>query len=191
MSTSETLNRRPGIARARLVLCIAMVLLALVGSSSCAEGGELSWAAINAAIKLEYPRIHHLTTAELVARLQSDSTLSPILLDVREPDEFKVSHVRGALLAPTLQDALEALRTVEKNHPIVVYCSVGYRSGALAEQLQKNGYTNVYNLKGSIFKWANEARPVFAESVRVYRVHPYDKKWGTLLDQRFWPESFK
>jgi rhodanese-related sulfurtransferase len=168
-----------------------MVLVALAGLNSCVEGDELTWAAVNSAVKVKYPQVPHLTTADLDVRLRSDSTLAPVLLDVREPDEFSVSHIRGALLAPKLPDALEALCAVERSHPIVVYCSVGYRSGALAEKLQKNGYTNVYNLEGSIFKWANEGRPVFAGGIRVYQVHPYNNKWGALLDRRFWPESFK
>ena len=49
---------------------------------------------------------------------------------------------------------------IAKDAPIVTYCSVGYRSGKMAERLQAAGYTNVRNLEGSIFKWANEHRPL-------------------------------
>jgi rhodanese-related sulfurtransferase len=174
-----------------LILCVAMALVTSAGLNSYVESGELTWPAINSMIKADYPQVRHLTTADLVVMLQSDSTPAPILLDVRQPDEFSVSHLQGALLAPELPDAIEALDDVDKSYPIVVYCSVGYRSGALAAELQENGYTNVYNLEGSIFTWANEGRPVFAGGDRVYRVHPYNAKWGVLLDRRFWPESFE
>jgi rhodanese-related sulfurtransferase len=173
------------------MLVAAVALVFLPGLQSSVAGGEWSWAAVHAGIKFQYPRVRHITTDELAARLVSDTTVAPILLDVREPDEFKVSHLRGAFLTPKLSDALEVLREIEKNHPVVVYCSVGYRSSELAEQLQENGYGNVYNLKGSIFQWANEGRPVVADSTQVYRVHPYDNEWGSLLDRRFWPESFR
>ena len=45
----------------------------------------------------------------------------------------------------------------------------------------KKGYTEVYNLEGSIFAWANEGRPVYRGKERVQVVHPYDKIWGRLL----------
>jgi rhodanese-related sulfurtransferase len=175
----------------RLILCVAAALVTLAGLNSYVEGGELTWPAVNTSIKTDYPQVRHLTTADLVVMLQSDSTPAPTLLDVRQPDEFGVSHLQGALLAPELSDALETLAGVDKSYPIVVYCSVGYRSGALAAKLQENGYTNVYNLEGSIFMWANEGRPVYAGGVRVYQVHPYDTEWGVLLDRRFWPGSFE
>ena len=64
----------------------------------------------------------------------------------------------------------------------MTYCSAGYRSGKLAERLQAAGYTNVRNLDGSIFKWANERRPlVRGESEPVTKVHPYSAIWGRLL----------
>ncbi len=64
----------------------------------------------------------------------------------------------------------------------MTYCSVGFRSGAFAQTLQEAGYTRVENLEGSIFKWANEGRPVFQDGRRVEKVHPYNDAWGKLLD---------
>ena len=52
------------------------------------------------------------------------------------------------------------LPEVDKNTPIVVYCSVGYRSEKIGEKLRKAGYTNVTNLFGGLFTWANENRPL-------------------------------
>ena len=43
-------------------------------------------------------------------------------------------------------------------------------------------YTNVRNLDGSIFQWANEGRPLVRGNQRVQDVHPYDENWGRLLD---------
>ncbi len=175
---------------AAIVLYIAVALIASTRPIACGAG-VLTWTSVKSAVRTKYPTVEHLTTLELSTWMQSDSTPVPILLDARDPEEYDVSHVHGAVLAPKLTAAIEALAGVEKDHPIVVYCSVGYRSSALAEKLQKKGYTNVFNLEGSIFKWANEDRPVFAGGVRVYQVHPYNHRWGTLLDRRFWPESFE
>jgi 3-mercaptopyruvate sulfurtransferase SseA len=67
----------------------------------------------------------------------------------------------------------------------VVYCSVGYRSARVAHWLGGQGYTNVRNLTGSIFQWANEGRPVFRDDRPTNEVHPYDQRWGLLLESRY------
>jgi hypothetical protein len=41
----------------------------------------------------------------------------------------------------------------------------------------------VQNLEGSIFRWANEGRPVYADGMQVDRVHPFDDSWGKLLKE--------
>ena len=46
---------------------------------------------------------------------------------------------------------------------------------------------NVFNLEGSLFKWANEGRPVYRGSERVQEVHPFDEDWGELLDESLHP----
>ena len=64
---------------------------------------------------------------------------------------------------------------------MIVYCSVGYRSSALAEKLQRAGFTNVANLEGSLFQWANENRPLHRGTNTVREVHGYSRKWSGLL----------
>jgi 3-mercaptopyruvate sulfurtransferase SseA len=66
-----------------------------------------------------------------------------------------------------------------------VYSSVGYRSARLAHWLANQGYANVRNLSGSIFQWANEDRPVFRNGRPTMEVHPYDRRWGLLLEARY------
>ena len=104
-----------------------------------------------------------------------------LLFDVREPEEYEVSHLPGAQPVPSRDEALRALQNVSPNQRIVLYCSVGYRSSDLAGFLMKRGFTKVYNLEGSIFAWANEERPVYRGKKRVRVVHPYDNNWGRLL----------
>jgi 3-mercaptopyruvate sulfurtransferase SseA len=69
-----------------------------------------------------------------------------------------------------------------KETPIVTYCAVGYRSGETADRLRAAGFTNVHNLEGSIFQWANEHRPLVREQEHVSQVHPYNVFWGRLLN---------
>ena len=104
-----------------------------------------------------------------------------MIIDVRSEAEFAVSHLRGARNCVSVWQVKAALET--NTWPVVVYCSVGYRSSALAEKLQRSGITNVWNLEGSLFAWANEGRPVYRgeTTLKPVRVHPYDAKWGQLL----------
>jgi 3-mercaptopyruvate sulfurtransferase SseA len=76
----------------------------------------------------------------------------------------------------------EAAAGVSKETPLVTYCSVGYRSGALATKLRAAGFTSVRNLEGSIFQWANEHRSLVREDKPVATVHPYSGLWGRLLN---------
>ena len=123
--------------------------------------------------------MRRITTGELATALASDN--KPVLLDVRTKAEFEVSHLEGAIRAEPGSDA--AAITIPKDQTIVTYCSVGYRSGAFAKKLSEAGYRNVTNLEGSIFRWANENRPLVHEGRPTDKVHPYNRLWGLLLDE--------
>ena len=64
---------------------------------------------------------------------------------------------------------------------VVVYCSIGYRSAAIVDQLKDAGVDDVYNLEGGLFEWANRDRPVYRGDERVREVHPFNRWWGMLL----------
>ncbi len=107
---------------------------------------------------------------------------APILLDVRSRAEWKVSHLPGARLVLPDSDPTTAVALLPKDAPTVTYCAVGYRSARAAERLGAAGYTQVRNLEGSIFEWANEGRPLIRDGKRVTLVHPYSAFWGRLLE---------
>ncbi len=134
----------------------------------------------------KFPDVRQLPTHELAAWLADTNRHAPLLADTREAEEFLVSHLRGARNLGSVAAVKAAIQS--NAQPVVVYCSVGYRSSALAEKLHKAGVTNVFNLEGSIFAWANEGRPVYRGTNVVQEVHPYSKKWGALLEERFHPK---
>jgi rhodanese-related sulfurtransferase len=138
-------------------------------------------------IRKKFPSVRQLSTQALALWLADTAKPAPLLIDARSREEFAISHLQGARRLAAVSEVKAAVKT--NGQPIVVYCSVGYRSSALAEKLQKAGLTNVYNLEGSIFGWANEGRPVFRGTNTTAEVHPYDAKWGKLLDQRYHPRK--
>ena len=104
-----------------------------------------------------------------------------VLLDARETDEYNVSHLAKAKLVGYNNFNIDSLNVKDKDTPIVVYCSVGYRSGKIAEKLIEKGYTNVQNLYGGIFEWKNEGNNVVDKNGITNDVHPYSKSWGIWL----------
>lgn len=144
-------------------------------------GQSISWKAITSLVRTTFPDVPQLSTQDLAAWIHARKTL--VLLDARKPEEFAVSHLAKAQRIDPNASTFEDLQSIDKNTPIVVYCSVGYRSAELATRLKRAGFKQVYNLEGSIFKWANEGRPVFRDQQEVREVHPYDDAWGKLLNK--------
>lgn len=74
--------------------------------------------------------------------------MSRIIVDVREPYEYQMSHVDGAVNIPpaTLMAGLpSALADVPKDTEIVLYCLSGARSNASMHILRQYGFTNLVN----------------------------------------------
>jgi len=144
-----------------------------------------SWEEIDASIATKYPEVKEITIETLLACL--DQPGAPVIYDVRDQSEYEVSHLPGAVHM-TDPNAV----ALPKSSEIVVYCSVGVRSAAFAAKLMKKGYQQVYNLKGSIFAWANKGYPlVRGAGEKVKTVHPYNKSWGALLNSDLHQYSVK
>jgi len=150
----------------------------------CAPPAEgFSWTLVNAKIRHDFPNVNRITTSELAAWLGDRKRTAPLLLDVRTLPEFEVSHLANAQHVEP-DSAVSAIRR-PKDQPIVTYCSVGYRSGQFAQKLQAAGFTKVMNLDGSIFRWANEGRPILRGDRAAEKVHPYNRTWGLLLEKKY------
>lgn len=100
-------------------------------------------------------QIREATPAEVVAR--SDD---PVLLDIREPDEFAAGALEGAVFLPrgNLELQIEA-RIPDKERPVVIYCAGGARSALAAKTLSELGYRDVVSMIGGFNRWKDEGRP--------------------------------
>jgi rhodanese-related sulfurtransferase len=132
-------------------------------------------------VRARYPSVRQLSTEELAAWLADNHRPPPLLLDVRQPAEFAVSHLPGAQRVDPNVAAAKLLPTLPAGRPVVVYCAAGWRSSALAARLKQAGFTAVQNLEGSIFKWANEDRPLERDGQTVNVVHPCSRASGIVL----------
>lgn len=141
----------------------------------------VSWDSVDAKIDREYPGIEFISTAQLYQKYQDEGAELPLVIDVREADEFLISHLADAV---NLQTGESISRIVaDKNAPIVVYCSVGYRSAGVAAELRQLGYTNVVNLRHSLFEWANNDYPMVNDAGDTDKVHPFNRVWGALVEK--------
>lgn len=105
----------------------------------------------------------------------------PLLLDVRTPAEYRVSHLQGAQFVNYATLANESFAGLDRQRPVVVYCSVGCRSERLGEHLHSLGFTHVSNLYGGLFEWVNQGFPVYNAEGLTGNVHPYSALWSPWL----------
>ena len=173
MRTRTSAHRQ---ALTRLAVLATVAAWAIVAVAN----GE-RWDQTLAEIRETFPDVPHLTTGQLANKLDRGEPV--LLLDARAAEEFQVSHIDGAVRAPTVRTALNAIQADNRQPTVVVYCSVGYRSSRLVSRLRARGVESVFNLEGSLFQWANEGRPLARGDQRATRVHPYDDEWGELLSE--------
>ena len=154
------------------------VLLLLVGFRWLWPGGIETWERVDDIISNKYPQVKYISTEEM--RSLFSSGLRFYLFDIRTEEEFTVSHLAGAVRA---EDGDEV--GLPKDAFIIAYCSVGVRSAGFIDNLQRRGYQQAYNLKGSLFEWANKGYFMEQDGQRTYVAHPYSDEWGVLLDKKF------
>lgn len=80
------------------------------------------------------------------------------LLDVREPWEYELARLPGAVLIP-LAELPSRLRELDVSEPVIVYCHHGIRSWHAACFLEQQGFEDVSNLAGGIDAWSRELDP--------------------------------
>ena len=117
-------------------------------------------------LRRQFPDSPGIQTNELNDKIQNNQNV--FLVDCRRPDEYSVSRIPNATnihFKCSDEDLKTALEDLDENVTIVNYCSLGYRSGVMTKRILDLGLDNVskervYNLEGSIFKWAQEERPL-------------------------------
>jgi rhodanese-related sulfurtransferase len=161
-----------------LAVCLAALLPAAAGAQAPARAekleSKLRVAMLKANRDVKGPWIK---AAELKAILE-DTNL--ILVDVRKPAEQEVSMLPHAL--DTYQFADGYRHGIPPGKRLVLYCTIGYRSGKYAEQLAGMGVKSEV-LEGGILMWSFAAGPLVARKSKTEweptrRIHVYDAEWN-------------
>ncbi len=123
---------------------LALLLLATAWLLACAEsGGEV--------------------TSISPETLLSGPPPNALILDVRTPDEYRGSHVPGAINVPhdQISERLSELGT-DRDRPMIVYCESGRRAGLAQSALLEAGFSDVRHLEGDMRAWRESGRPTAA-----------------------------
>lgn len=160
---------------------LSLLFLLSCGFASPLMSQELSSPAFTKTVDGLLERSVPLMTVKELAERQEEV----VILDSRPAKENEVAQIKGARRVGYRDFDPSKVADLPKDKPVVVYCSVGYRSEKIGEKLQALGFTQVYNLYGGIFEWFNEGQPVFdPQGQEVDKVHPYDRNWGQWLEPR-------
>lgn len=116
------------------------------------------------------------TVFQLQDQLQQGAP--PLVLDVREPDEFALCHTAGAQSMPLLEVPAR-IRELDPTKNIIVCCHTGNKSLEVVKFLHRRGFQQVSNLEGGIALW------VLAVD-RSFPIYGRDPEKSDALKQAFW-----
>lgn len=119
------------------------------------EGGVAAWDA-----KLEV--IKSITAEQMKAEVNSGL----MVLDVRKPSEWNISHVKDAVFTP-LAEMPGNLNSFDKAKPYLVHCGGGYRSMMAISLMKKHGFKNLMNIYGGFGAMQEAGLEIVSEEVAV------------------------
>ena len=105
------------------------------------------------------PAIPSITPADAAAATGAGAAPPPLIVDVREPDEFARERVEGAALVPISQFVARHAE-LPKDRPLYMLCHSGSRSQSATMYLLQAGWTDVRNVTGGISAWMQAGLPV-------------------------------
>ncbi len=102
--------------------------------------------------------VKDIDAPELKTLLEAPAAERPVVVDVREPWEFRQGHVAGAVLIP-LGELARRARELDPGRPVAVICASGSRSQSGAAVLGQQGFKTIYNVRGGMTGWMRRGFP--------------------------------
>jgi adenylyltransferase/sulfurtransferase len=100
--------------------------------------------------------VAEITVGELKSLMDRGAT--PVILDVRNPEEFQICRIAGSQLIP-LPELPQRVHELDSAREMVVHCKSGMRSARAIQFLKGMGFRKLKNLKGGILAWAEQVDP--------------------------------
>jgi adenylyltransferase/sulfurtransferase len=104
-----------------------------------------------------------VTQLEHMLKEREEGTRDFVLVDVREPNEYEINQIPGAVLIPKGEflngNALEQLPSVDSGKQVVLHCKTGVRSAEALAVLKGAGYDDAVHVGGGVVAWVNQIDP--------------------------------
>jgi rhodanese-related sulfurtransferase len=124
------------------------------------NGGEIDVNYVEPLVMTDAVNVPSVDVHEAARRLdQGPGGRPPLLVDVREANEYATVRIPGAVLLP-LSELQARYAELPRDKPLLIHCAAGKRSLVAAEFLMRNGYPDVTNVEGGIIEWQKAGLPV-------------------------------
>lgn len=101
---------------------------------------------------------------------------NPQIIDARSAEEFAINHINGAVnFGLDTPNYAKSVAQLNKSKPVFIYSIRSGRSGQLAKDLLKNGFSEVHDLKGGIGAWIGAGKPFYSASKSKLSLTEYNK----------------
>ena len=123
--------------------------------------------------KADFKTVADISPLEATALTKNEKV---VFVDVRSKEEMSVSMLPGAISQKEYLESRERFR----DHTLVAYCTIGYRSGMFAKKMAEttNHSDRIYNLRGGLLAWVLEGGKVYDGKGESRRIHVYGKRWN-------------
>jgi len=123
--------------------------------TALATGSMLIWPVFSRIFSGATPQVGAVEAVQLINRRDA------LVLDVRASGEFASGHIPNARNIPA-GELGGRLREIEKfkSRPVVVHCQAGTRAATVCDLLRKNGFGEVFALRGGLSGWTEASLPV-------------------------------
>jgi len=149
------------------VLLPAALLSGLAGCHDAAPSVAAPPAAVASPVTRPAAVLPNPTTMEITPRQVKslrDAGVDFLLIDCRSPEEAARSRIAGSVLVPIKQlEAYLPLLAIDKQRPMVVYCTAGVRSHNMTGTLRVQGFLSVWSMTGGMNGWMREVEPALPE----------------------------
>jgi rhodanese-related sulfurtransferase len=156
------------MTKALLIFISGILLQSCINPGTTADPEKVVESMARALTK-KFPQIPIIEVKELT------QSAPYILVDVREQREINISMIPGAIS----QKEFESQKDIYKNKLVVVYCTIGVRSGTYTKKLIEEGF-KAKNLKGGVLAFAHAGFKFVNKGKETKNVHVYGEAWNLL-----------
>jgi hydroxyacylglutathione hydrolase len=105
------------------------------------------------------PQVPEISATEVAERLAGDAAERPVVIDVREAEEWAGGHIAAAQHIPLGQLATH-VGEIPRDRDVVLVCHMGSRSAMATSMLRRAGFTRAINMTGGMDAWEGHHLPI-------------------------------